>query len=249
MTICQIPKIIHYCWFGKNEKSRDVLAYIETWKKYLPDYQIMEWNEENFDIYTSVPYVKEAYNERKWAFVSDYVRLYALNTYGGIYFDTDVQVLHSFDSLISSEAFFGFESKDYLSTAVMASKPGHWFIKEFLKNYEGRHFVKNDGSLDTETTNVVVLTELMVKQGLVLNGKQQIVKNISIYPQVYFSANNFINIFDHYKKESFAYHHYSASWYDSINHKGTTKKIRHYILGIARNVFGTSTLYNISHKR
>lgn len=244
----KIPKIIHYCWFGRNEKPADVVAYIETWKRYLPNYEIMEWNEENFDIETAIPYVKEAYEYKKWAFVSDYVRLYALSNYGGIYLDTDVQVFQSFDTLLNAEAFFGFESNDYVCTAVMASSQNHWFIREFLEDYINRHFIKSDGTLDMITTNVVVLTRLLVRHGLILNGKKQDVKGIMIYPQVYFSANNFINIFRCYKKKSLAYHHYSSSWYESARHKGLRKRIRHYVLGIARNIIGTTTIYKIKHK-
>ena len=109
-----IPKIIHYCWFGGNDKLESVMKCIESWKKYLPDYEIMEWNESNFNIKKANQYVREAYDNKKWAFVTDYVRLIALYENGGIYFDTDVEVFKSFDSLLSEKAFFGFESTIYV---------------------------------------------------------------------------------------------------------------------------------------
>ncbi len=244
-----IPQKIHYCWFGGKEKPPDVLSYIETWRKYLPEYEIIEWNEKNFSIKDSNPYVKEAYENKKWAFVSDYVRLYALYNYGGIYLDTDVQLFQSFNSLLYSEAFFGFESKDYLSTSVMGAISKHWFIKEFLCHYKTRHFIDENGNLDMSTTNVVVLTKLLRKYGLILNGKHQNVKGIDIYPQLYFSDNSFLNIFDKYRKGTFSYHHYSASWYEAITKSGIKKKIRHYLLGKARNILGTETLYKVRHKK
>ena len=243
-----IPKIIHFCWFGGGEKSKDVLEYIKTWQQLSPDYKIMEWHEKTYSIENSIPYVKEAYSSKKWAFVSDYVRLYALYNYGGIYLDTDVQILKSFDDLLKNEVFFGFESKDYLCTAVMGACSKHWFVKEFLDSYKERHFIKEDGTLDTVTTNVVVLTKLLCQHGLVLNGKVQNISEIKIYPQKYFSDNSLINLFNKYKKSSYAYHHYSASWYESTTKKGFLKKIRHYILGKARNLIGTEKLYRVRHK-
>ncbi len=249
MKEARIPKIIHYCWFGKNPKPKDVLQYIETWKKVLPDYEIMEWNETNFSIDTAVPYVREAYQCKKWAFVSDYARLYALYQYGGIYFDTDVEVFRSFDELMENDAFFGFESNDYLTTAVMGCSKQSAVIREFLDQYNTRHFIGEDGLPDLETTNVVVLTRLMQKHGLILNGKQQKIENAVIYPQWYFSANDFLNIFGKYRSRTYAYHHCHASWYEGTVRKGLVGNLRHYILGIARNTIGTETLYRIRHRK
>lgn len=243
-----IPKIIHYCWFGRGKKPADILYYIDTWKKYLPDYQIIEWNEDNFSIENSNQYVKEAYNCKKWAFVSDYVRLYALNLYGGIYFDTDVEVFKTFNPLLNCCCFLGFESKDYLSTAVMGAKKKFPIIQCFMNEYDSRSFILNDGKMDVETTNVVTLTKMMLKLGLKPNGKRQNVEDVTVYPQSYFSANDFINIFNRYSKTSYAFHHYNASWYEGGATKGVKKRVRHYLLGVARNLFGTSRLYNLRHK-
>lgn len=241
----QIPRIIHYCWFGKKEKPNDVRLCIESWRTKLPDYQIIEWNEENFLIVEAVQYVKEAYEKKKWAFVSDYVRLKVLYEYGGIYLDTDVEVFKRFDDLLDNNFFAGFESKDYVATAVLACKKNNDLIKLFLDSYADRKFIRQDGSLDIETTNVVELTLLLKKQGLLLNGKQQLIKGGTIYPQKYFASNDFLNIFGRYRKDIYSYHHCAASWYDIKREKTKRNLIKHYLVGIARNSIGTNTLIKI----
>ncbi len=248
MTDNKIPKIIHYCWFGRGKKPADVLYYIDTWKRCLPEYKIIEWNEDNFSIEASNHYVREAYECKKWAFISDYVRLYALNLCGGIYFDTDVEVFNSFDPLLNNSCFFGFESKDYLTTAVMGAEKNSPIIQKFMDEYASRHFILEDGRMDTETTNVVTLTRMMVEYGLELNGKTQRIGEVAVFQQSYFSANDFINIFNRYRKTSYAFHHYNASWYEKGATKGLKKRVRHYLLGEARNLFGTERLYRLRHK-
>lgn len=237
-----IPKIIHYCWFGGNEKPDDVKLCIKSWKEYLPDYTIIEWNESNINILGQNQYVREAYECKKWAFVSDYVRLKVLYEFGGIYFDTDVEVFKSFDSLIENTCFFGFESKDYLSTAVIACEKNNFIINEFLKYYENRKFIKDDGKLDM-TTNVTILTKILIKHGLKRNGKKQIISDsIVVYPQYFFSSNDFINIFGFYRKDIYAYHHCAASWYDKIQRKNKISLVKHYLIGMLRNIIGTDFL-------
>ena len=122
-----IPKIIHYVWVGNNEKPKDIKRCMETWKKHLKDYEIIEWNEKNFDI-DSNKFVKEAYEARKWAYVSDYIRAYAIYNYGGIYLDTDVLVVESLDSLLDNRAFVGYENPQYPFTAVFGAEKNHPFI-------------------------------------------------------------------------------------------------------------------------
>ena len=244
-----IPKVIHYCWFGGKEKPLEVLQCIESWKKYLPDYDIIEWNETNFSIEHSIAYVKEAYEHKKWAFVSDYVRLDALYNYGGIYFDTDVEVFKSFNELLENESFFGFESKDYVASAVMGCEPKCIIIKEFIESYRERKFIINAQKLDT-TTNVIVLTELLCKYGLKKNGREQTLANsCKIYPQKYFASNSFINIFGKYNKEIYAYHHCLASWYDYKRGNDKRALLHHYAVGVMRNLVGTDILNNIREKK
>ncbi|MBR5027969.1 MAG: glycosyl transferase [Bacteroidales bacterium] len=182
-----IPKIIHYCWFGRGEMPEEAKKCIASWHKYMPDYEYKLWNEDNFDVDT-VPYAREAYSAKKYAFVSDYVRLWALANTGGIYFDTDVEVLRPFDELLDHKAFAGFEGSKQspLGTCVMASEPNGEWIKEQLDNYKDRHFINDDGTLDL-TTNVDFITYKMVEQGFVQNGMEQEYKDLHVFPVEYFS--------------------------------------------------------------
>lgn len=182
-----IPKIIHYCWFGKGAMPELALKCIESWRHYMPEYQYMLWNEDNFDV-NSTPYTKEAYEARKYAFVSDYVRLWALNTMGGIYFDVDFEVFKSFDSLLCWGAFAGFEGSKRLPVmmGVCASEPHGEWVSEMLEAYRDRHFMKPDGTLDM-TTNVQFITAKMCENGFVQNGKEQDYKDLHVFPVEYFS--------------------------------------------------------------
>lgn len=175
-----IPKIIHYCWFGGKPLPDLAKKCISSWKKYCPDYEIIEWNETNFDLYYN-DYVKEAYESKKWAFITDVVRLYALVNFGGIYMDTDVEVLKSLDEFLDNEAFSGFEAKDRIPTGIMASEKGSAIMSELLSDYEGVHFKNDDGSLDM-TTNVTRITDVCLKHGLQLNGEFQVVNGFALYP-------------------------------------------------------------------
>ena len=179
-----IPKKIHYCWFGRGKLPELAVKCIESWKRHCPEYEIIEWNEDNFDI-NCCPYVKEAYENKKFAFVTDYVRLYAMYTQGGIYMDTDVEVLKNLDAFLVHQGFSGFESDTHVLTGIMAAEKGFPLFKELLEYYDGRHFVKEDGSLDT-TTNVVTITAILLKKGFVPNGMFQIVDGFALYPRDYF---------------------------------------------------------------
>ena len=150
-----IPKIIHYCWVGRNPLPDDVRHYIESWKKYCPDYKIIEWNEDNFDIFFN-QYAREAYNAKKWAFVSDYIRLSVLNTYGGIYMDTDVEVVKNLDEFLSNKAFSGFESNKYIPTGIMGAEKGNAWIQYLLSYYDNRSFYLDDGTPDLTTNTVTI---------------------------------------------------------------------------------------------
>jgi hypothetical protein len=204
-----IPKTVHYCWFGRNKKNTLIEKCIASWRKYLPDYQIIEWNEDNFDVHNN-QYAKEAYESKKWAFVSDYARLYILYHHGGIYFDTDVEVFKSFDVFLSDDAFTGFEncygSFSPILTSVIGATKKNFFIKDCLDLYENIGFVKN-GNLDL-TTNVVRIRELMFKKYKVLNNdkKQSLENKFIIYPSYFFSVKN---------KYSFSFHHADSSWRSS----------------------------------
>ena len=205
-----IPKKIHYCWFGRGPKPELALKCIESWKKWCPDYEIVEWNEDNFDI-NSNQYVKEAYEARKFAFVTDYVRLYAIYTVGGIYMDTDVMVLKSLDEYLSHEAFSGFETKTKIQTGIMASEKGLAIVGELLKYYDDAVFIKPDGSLNL-TTNVEIITEIMTLKGIVPNGEYQVVGGFAFYPQNVFCPDHKRLNDEKYMKDTATIHYFAGSW-------------------------------------
>lgn len=185
-----IPKIIHYCWFGRGEMLEEAKKCIASWHELMPDYKYKLWNEDAFDV-NSVSYTKEAYEAHKYAFVSDYVRLWALNTEGGIYLDTDVLALKPFDDLLGLEAFAGFEGSKHMpvGTCVMASQAKGLWVGEMLTAYRDRHFIKEDGSFDL-TTNVQFITARMCDYGFVPNGEEQDYKDLHVFPVDYFSPRH-----------------------------------------------------------
>ena len=206
-----IPKIIHYCWFGRKPKPKSVLKFMRTWKKHLPDYQLMEWNEDNFDI-SSVPFVSEAYRLRKYAFVSDYVRLFALYHHGGIYFDTDVEVLKSFDDLLDAPGFMGYDSDKCLGTAVMAANKGNEVINEFMGLYHQMAF-STDGLLP----NTKLISHYLETQGVILNNQFFIFRNqLFLYPLEFFIVQTYDEFKLHLTSNSYSIHHYAASWFPWI---------------------------------
>ncbi len=217
-----IPKKIHYCWFGRNPLPEDAKKYIESWKEHCPDYEIIEWNEDSFDI-NSVPYVKEAYENRKWAFVTDYVRLYALYNQGGIYMDTDVEVLKPLDVFLSEEAFSGFESETAVPTGIMASEPGQKAISDLLHDYDDRHFVNEKGEMDL-STNVEAITRYFVENGMKMNNEKQTVNGFTMYPYDYFCPKNSRTLKIEITENSYTIHHFAGTWVE--NETKFRKKIK-----------------------
>ncbi len=205
-----IPKIIHYCWFGRGEKPELAIQCIESWKTICSDYQIVEWNEDNFDI-NSNPYVKEAYEAKKYAFVTDYVRLYAMYHQGGIYMDTDVRVLKPLEQFLKHQAFSGFESPEYVPTGIMASEQGNGMIKELLFYYKNRHFVKVDGSYDART-NTSIITEYFLEKGLLQNNQFQEIDGFALYPDNYFCPKLTRLEDKTYMQDTYTIHYFSGSW-------------------------------------
>ncbi|SFB29980.1 Glycosyltransferase sugar-binding region containing DXD motif-containing protein [Cohnella sp. OV330] len=211
MSAIRIPRTIHYCWFGRGPKPKKIQKCMRSWSKYLGDYEIIEWNEDNFDIGAN-RYVKEAYEAKKYAFVSDYARLHALYHQGGIYLDTDVEVIKSLDRFLAHEAFSGFEDEKFLQSGTMGAIQGHSWIKELLDYYDGRSFLRPDGTLDT-TTNTAVISQICEKHGLKLNGRQQTLSNgVVFYPRCYFSPYDYINGGSFRTADSHTIHHFAQSW-------------------------------------
>jgi len=230
-----IPKIIHYCWFGRGEMPQLAKDCIASWHTCMPDWDYRLWNEDNFDV-NSVPYTKEAYEARKFAFVSDYVRLKALNEVGGLYMDVDFEVYQSMSPLMINDAFAGFEGSKHLPVmmGVCASKANGRWLKEMLDEYSDKHFVV-EGKLDM-TPNVTFLSKVMKKGGLIQNGKEQYYKDLHVYPVDYFcprqTTGEYIRTCNTYCE-----HKCLASWSDSkkgwkgvllslVNQKTRTKLIK-----------------------
>ena len=209
-----IPKIIHYCWFGGKGLPESAEKCIDSWKKFFPDYEIKEWNESNFDI-NYCDYTKEAYEAKKWAFVSDVARFKILHENGGLYFDTDVEVIKPFDDIISSGAFMGVESDKDCTVAPglgLGVEAGNQFYKEMLDLYCKRHFKLKDGNFDT-TTIVHYTTSKMKSYGLKKSMYVQKVCDINIYPKRFFNPKGGVDGKLVITEETYSIHHYDASWF------------------------------------
>ena len=188
-----IPEIIHYCWIGGVQLPELAERCIASWKKHMPSWQIMRWDESNFDIAAVPLYVQQAYEARKFAFVSDYVRLWALEQYGGLYMDVDFEVFRSFDDLMDKyPAYAGYEGskREPVMQGVIASEPHGAWVQDMLATYEDRTFIKADGSLDL-TPNTSYFTDRLEAQGFVADGaeKDVWVKSeffLHVYPVHYF---------------------------------------------------------------
>ena len=170
-----IPRIIHYCWFGGNPLPDLEQRCLASWHQHMPDWEYMWWNEDTFDISSAPLYVRQAYEARKFAFVSDYVRLWALEQYGGLYMDVDFMVYRPFDELMNKyAAFAGYEGskRQPVMQGVLASEPHGAWVRDMLSTYKTRSFIKPDGSLDL-TPNTAYFTDRLESQGFVADGKEK----------------------------------------------------------------------------
>ncbi len=205
-----IPKVIHYCWYGGKELPDLAVKCIESWKKYCPDYKIIRWDETNTNLDEN-DYIREAYEAKKWAFVTDYIRLKALYEYGGIYMDTDVEVCGSLDVFLNEQAFSGFENATLIPTGIMACEKDHYFFKRLLNYYDGKHFRMSDGTYD-QTTNVKTITKIALEYGFIPNDTKQTICDMTFYPHDYFcpkdSASGIINR----TNNTVCIHHFDGSW-------------------------------------
>lgn len=179
-----IPKIIHYCWFGNKPMPERELRCMESWSKYLPEFKIMRWDEESFDINSST-FVRQAYDMKKWAFVADLVRLWALKNYGGIYLDTDIEILRPFDELLHYKAFGGFETDNVVQTGVIGSEANGEFINIIFNHYINASFVNQDGSLNTKP-NSAIFAEILQKHGISTENIRSSNDLIELFPSEYF---------------------------------------------------------------
>jgi mannosyltransferase OCH1-like enzyme len=213
-----IPKVIHYCWFGRNPLPQLAVKCIESWKKYLPEYEIKEWNEDNFNV-NMIPYTREAYKAKKYAFVSDYARFWILYNYGGLYFDTDVEVIKPLDDIIARGPFMGCE-KDASDTSVasvapglgLGVNPGLGLYKELLDLYATLHFKNEDGSLNLKTI-VEYTTEMLCNYGLKQVSDIQECAGIWVYPKDFFCPKDYETKKISLTDNTVAIHHFDGSWH------------------------------------
>lgn len=206
-----IPKIIHYCWFGNGKIPDADLIRIEEWKRICPDFKIVLWNEDNFDIKIN-SYMYDAYIQRKWGFVPDFARLYIVYNFGGVYLDTDVQIIKPINKLLDNQAFFGFESRNFVNLGHgFGAEPKNPVLKLMLEDYEQLNFINIDGSLNL-TPSPHYQTEILKKLGLRCNGSLQKIMGATIYPEDYFNPKDFktgrINI----TQNTYSIHHFNMSW-------------------------------------
>lgn len=222
-----IPKKIHYCWFGKNKLPDKAVKCINSWKKYCPDYEIIEWNEDNFDVRQN-GYTEFTYDNRKFAFLSDYARLQIVLKEGGLYFDVDVEIIRPLDELLVHKAFFGFETEEYVNTGVgFGAEANNLIVADMLREYDilldGKH-----GTIGCPLLN----TQALMKYGLKQNGMKQTIDGAMIYPIQYFNPYDDPTGILNTTEETVSIHWYAKSWMDkkTIIRSKLTKPI-HRLLG------------------
>ena len=232
-----IPKIIHYCWFGGNELPELAQKCIESWKKYCPDYQIRRWDESNFDI-ECCDFVKEAYDMKKWAFVSDYARLKIIYNEGGIYLDVDVELIKNIDVLLENKCYLGEEGIGYVNTGLgFGAEKNNSVILKLIEEYEGKHFIQDNGNLDTipcPEKNTLPIKSMGYNN--CLNGIWKI-DSLTIYPSDYFCPIDYETGNMCITANTYSIHHFSALWHTKFDriilkidtNSITTTRIEHII--------------------
>jgi hypothetical protein len=236
-------KIIHYFWFGGNPLPPKTLKCIESWKKFFPDFEIKLWDESNFDINCN-QYVREAYNAKKWAFVSDYARFNILEKYGGMYFDTDVEVIRPFDDLLENDAFAGFETSEYIAPGLVlwSKNPNHPLITEARKYYDNARFLDDSG--ERIKINVCgIFTSILKSHGFEQNNQLQTVCGMTLYPTDYFNPFDDATGLLHKTENTYSIHWYDKSWMPK------SKIIRNKFTRILHRYFGTDIRQKLGGKK
>lgn len=211
-----IPKIIHYCWFGGGDLPESALKCIESWKKYCPDYEIKLWDESNFNIKEN-RFIVQAYKEKKYAFVSDYARFKVLLKNGGIYLDTDVELLKPLDDLLDNNAFMGFEKagKELTGIApglIIGTNPEAKFVKDMINLYNKIEFCDSEGNIVAKTV-VKYTTDYLLKKGCVLENKIQKIEDVTLYPTEYFCPKDYESGKITITENTYSIHHYDSTWW------------------------------------
>lgn len=226
-----IPKIIHYCWFGRNPLPKTAEKCIRSWKKYCPDYEIIRWDESNFDVNCN-EYCREMYEQEKWAFLTDYVRLRVVYENGGIYLDTDVEVIKPLDDLLYNSAYMGLETTDKVATGLgFGAERNHWFIGENMKYYEKWR------SSDPVETCPIITTRLLESKGLIYNHLNvNHLNGVTVYPTEYFCAKNSHTGEVCITKKTYTIHHFDASWQTKSERTKTLNRWHDYKIERQRKI-------------
>ena len=211
-----IPKIIHYCWFGGKELPENAVKCIDSWKKYCPDYEIRRWDESNFDVEENT-FVAQAYKARKFAFVSDYARFKIMIEDGGIYLDTDVELLKPLDDLLDQHAFMGFEKNGAEITGIapgliIGAEAGAQFLRDMVDIYSNTTFCDAEGK-QTAATVVKYMTDYLVDRGCVVEDRMQTVDGITLYPTAHFCPKDYGSGEIHISENTYSVHHYDSTWW------------------------------------
>ncbi len=205
-----IPKIIHYCWFGRGELPEKAQECIESWKKYLPDYELKLWNEDNVDL-DEADYIRDAYKHKHYSFVSDFVRMKVMALYGGIYLDVDMELKKSLDPFLNYAVCLGTDDTGTIETVMMA-EPGHPLMKAAFESYAGRKFVKDDGSFNTEVPNVL-LDRLLEPLGFRnRNERCSLAGGIEIFPDDYFQGVSLLSGKLNVTENTYIIHWHTLLW-------------------------------------
>lgn len=207
-----IPKKIHYCWFGGKELPKSAKKCIKSWKKFFPDYEIVEWNESNYDV-SKIKYIREAYEAKKYAFVSDYARTEIIHREGGVYFDTDVEVIKDMTPIINNGPYAGMENEEYVNLGLgFAAEANNPICKKLLDSYRDESFIYADKSLNLKTI-VTRLTEILKKHGLKKTvNEKQLIEGITIYPEEYFCPISTKDGKLRITPNTYTIHHFDQSW-------------------------------------
>lgn len=249
-----IPKVIHYCWFGGNPKPKLAKKCFRSWKKHCHGYEIVEWNESNYDISAAPLYVRQAYEMKKWAFVTDYVRLQVVYEHGGVYLDTDVELLKGLDDLLTNRAYFGFEDKANINTGVgFGSEKGLALLREMMDDYQNIPFLLEDGSFD-KTTCPQRNTTAFLRHGLKQDGSRQVLEDgVLILPWDHLNPKVWQTGEIRLTENTRSIHHFSASWYSSemlkkLNERRREEWRKHLPSMIGHKLLGKKTYEALREK-
>ena len=253
-----IPKIIHYCWFGRGEMPPLVKKCIKSWDKYCPGWKVVLWNEDSFDV-NSTLWTKQAYEARKFAFVADYVRVKALYEQGGVYLDSDVELVQPIDRFLVHDAFSGFECATAAPTGIIAARAGQEVIKGWLDYYTDRPYLIN--GQPNMVPNVSFMTEDLKARGLKMDDSLQNIDGMVIYPQTWFCPLNIVSIEKKFSENTHTIHHFTSTWRTKQQLKNFAKVRRHqtkwyrsleslrYLPNrVVRKVFGDNAIDNLKKK-